>query len=74
MSPFPTELVSKYLSNSNRKVLVEGNYSGQLGAIIRQQTGIVTDYKVLKYNGRRFRRMKYTKELKKRLRMVQRRL
>jgi 2-oxoglutarate ferredoxin oxidoreductase subunit alpha len=33
---------------------VEGNYSGQLGAIIREQTGIVMDYKVLKYNGRSF--------------------
>jgi 2-oxoglutarate ferredoxin oxidoreductase subunit alpha len=54
MSPFPTELVTKYLSNSARKVLVEANYSGQLGAIIREQTGIVMDYKVLKYNGRSF--------------------
>ena len=54
MSPFPTELVTKYLSNSNRKVLVEGNYSGQLGALIREQTGVVMDYKVLKYNGRTF--------------------
>jgi len=54
MSPFPTELVTKYLSKSNRKVLVEGNYSGQLGALIREQTGIVMDYKVLKYNGRSF--------------------
>jgi 2-oxoglutarate ferredoxin oxidoreductase subunit alpha len=54
MSPFPTELVTKYLSNSNPKVLVEGNYSGQLGALIREQTGVVMDYKVLKYNGRPF--------------------
>ncbi len=52
MSPFPTELVTKYLSTSTRKVLVEGNYSGQLGAIIREQTGIAIDHKVLKFNGR----------------------
>jgi len=52
MSPFPTELVTKYLSTSNRKVLVEGNYSGQLGALIREQTGVAIDHKVLKYNGR----------------------
>jgi 2-oxoglutarate ferredoxin oxidoreductase subunit alpha len=52
MSPFPSELVTKYLSNTNRKVLVEGNYSGQLGALIREHTGINLDYKVLKYNGR----------------------
>jgi 2-oxoglutarate ferredoxin oxidoreductase subunit alpha len=54
LNPFPTDLVSKYLSNSNRKVLVEGNFSGQLGALIREHTGIGMDRKVLKYNGRPF--------------------
>ena len=54
LNPFPTDLVSKYLSNSNRKVLVEGNYSGQLDALIRERTGIAMDRKVLKYNGRPF--------------------
>jgi 2-oxoglutarate ferredoxin oxidoreductase subunit alpha len=54
MSPFPTELVSKYLSNARRKVLVENNYSGQLGRLVREHTGIVMDYRVLKYNGRQF--------------------
>jgi 2-oxoglutarate ferredoxin oxidoreductase subunit alpha len=54
MSPFPSDLVTRYLSNSPRKVLVEGNYSGQLGGLIREHTGIVMDYKVLKYNGRPF--------------------
>ena len=43
MSPFPTELVTKYLSNAKRRVLVEGNYSGQLGALIREHTGIAMD-------------------------------
>ena len=54
MSPFPTELVTKYLSSAKRKVLVENNYSGQLGALIREHTGIAMDYKILKYNGRAF--------------------
>jgi 2-oxoglutarate ferredoxin oxidoreductase subunit alpha len=54
MSPFPTELVTKYLSNAKKKVLVENNYTGQLGALIREHTGIAMDYKVLKYNGRPF--------------------
>ena len=54
MSPFPSELVAKYLSRAKRKVLVENNYSGQLGALIREHTGIAMDYKVLKYNGRPF--------------------
>jgi 2-oxoglutarate ferredoxin oxidoreductase subunit alpha len=54
MSPFPDKLVTKYLSNARRKVLVENNYSGQLGSLIREHTGIVLDHKVLKYNGRPF--------------------
>ena len=54
MSPFPTELVNQYLSNAKRKVLVENNYTGQLGGLIREHTGIAMDYRVLKYNGRPF--------------------
>jgi 2-oxoglutarate ferredoxin oxidoreductase subunit alpha len=54
MSPFPTQPVLKYLSNAKRKVLVENNYSGQLGALIREHTGIAIEQKVLKYNGRPF--------------------
>jgi len=54
MSPFPDKLVTRYLSNAKRRVLVENNYSGQLGALIREHTGIAMDYKVLKYNGRPF--------------------
>ena len=54
MSPFPTQLVLKYLSNAKKKVLIENNYSGQLGALIREHTGIAVDCKVLKYNGRPF--------------------
>lgn len=54
MSPFPTELVTNFLSKARKKILVENNYSGQLGAIIREHTGIAMDHKVLKYNGRPF--------------------
>jgi 2-oxoglutarate ferredoxin oxidoreductase subunit alpha len=54
MSPFPTQLVTRYLSKAKRSVLVENNYSGQLGALIREHTGIAVDCKVLKYNGRPF--------------------
>ena len=54
MSPFPTETVTKYLSNATRKILVENNYSGQLGALIREHTGITVAHRVLKYNGRPF--------------------
>lgn len=54
MSPFPTEAVTKYLADANKRVLVENNYSGQLGDLIREKTGIAMDYRILKYNGRPF--------------------
>jgi len=54
LSPFPTDLVTKYLVGAKRRVLVEGNYAGQLGALIREHTGIAMDFRVLKYNGRPF--------------------
>jgi 2-oxoglutarate ferredoxin oxidoreductase subunit alpha len=54
MNPFPTDLVTKHLSNAKRKLLIENNYTGQLGGLIREHTGIAMDYRVLKYNGRPF--------------------
>jgi 2-oxoglutarate ferredoxin oxidoreductase subunit alpha len=54
MNPFPSELVTKYLANTKKRILVENNYSGQLGALVREHTGITMDYKVLKFNGRPF--------------------
>ena len=54
MSPFPTDQVTKHLSIAKKRVLVEGNYSGQLGGLIREHTGITMDSRVLKYNGRPF--------------------
>ncbi len=54
MSPFPTQIVMKHLSSAKRKVLIENNYSGQLGALIREHTGIAMDNQVVKYNGRPF--------------------
>ncbi len=54
MSPFPIDAVTKYLSNATKTVLVENNYSGQLGDLIREKTGVAMNYRVLKYNGRPF--------------------
>jgi 2-oxoglutarate ferredoxin oxidoreductase subunit alpha len=54
MNPFPSEEVSKILKNSKKTLLVEANYSGQLGNLIRQKTGIEISDKLLKYDGRPF--------------------
>jgi len=56
MRPFPAQEVEAVLRDAKRAVLIEANYSGQLGALIREQTGIALDHRVLKYDGRPFSR------------------
>ena len=56
MRPFPAQEVAAILGRSSSIVLVEGNYSGQLGALVREQTGIELAHRVLKYDGRPFSR------------------
>lgn len=51
--PMPKGL-DKFLSQFNKLVLVENNYSGQLGKLIRQETGIEIKNKILKYDSRPF--------------------
>jgi len=56
MRPFPAQEIEALLRDAKRAVLIEANYSGQLGALIREQTGIALDHRVLKYDGRPFSR------------------
>ncbi|MCP4581064.1 MAG: 2-oxoacid:acceptor oxidoreductase subunit alpha [candidate division Zixibacteria bacterium] len=56
MEPFPATRIADVLENSNHAVLIENNSTGQLGDIIRQNTGLkITDI-ILKYDGRQFLR------------------
>jgi 2-oxoglutarate/2-oxoacid ferredoxin oxidoreductase subunit alpha len=50
--PFHTEMVKKLLSACKRPVLVEHNFTGQLGGLIAENTGILIDEKILRYDGR----------------------
>jgi 2-oxoglutarate ferredoxin oxidoreductase subunit alpha len=54
LSPFPSETVLKILNASKRVLLVENNMDGQLGQLIREQTGFEIKEKILKYDGRPF--------------------
>ena len=54
VNPFPTELVTRILSGSSRKVAIESNYTAQMAGLIRETTGIAVDGKVLKFDGRPF--------------------
>ena len=50
LSPFPAEEVAKILHGADRLLLVEGNATGQLGKLIRQETGVFIENKYLKYD------------------------
>ena len=65
MKPFPVADVSAYLAKAKRLVLVEENYSGQLGLLIREQTGVRIDQRILKYDGRPFSEDELVRELEK---------
>lgn len=52
MHPFPSELVKSMLKDAKTMVDIEMNYSGQLGSLVRQHTGLEAHYHIIKYNGR----------------------
>ncbi|HLD73256.1 MAG TPA: 2-oxoacid:acceptor oxidoreductase subunit alpha [Candidatus Nanoarchaeia archaeon] len=65
--PFPTKEVKKLLAASKGLILIENNYSGQLGQLITQKTGIEIKDKILRYDGLPFTVEEIYAELKKRL-------
>ena len=50
--PFPSELVRKALAGKKRVIDIEDNYLGQLGEVVKEKTGVVPNFHVLKYTGR----------------------
>ena len=65
MKPFPIDDITAALTHAKRLVLVEENYSGQLGAVISEQTGIRITDKILKSDGRPFSEDELVRELGK---------
>lgn len=61
--PLPKNL-DKLLKKFKKLVLVENNKTGQLGALIRQETGIEIKNKILKYDSRPFWTGEIVQELK----------
>ncbi|PIN76087.1 hypothetical protein COV17_03255 [Candidatus Woesearchaeota archaeon CG10_big_fil_rev_8_21_14_0_10_36_11] len=54
MCPFHTTTVHDILKKSKKTILIENNYSGQLGRLIKEQTGIAMHETITKYNGQPF--------------------
>ncbi|PIR43441.1 hypothetical protein COV24_02780 [candidate division WWE3 bacterium CG10_big_fil_rev_8_21_14_0_10_32_10] len=52
MNPFPTDQIVNVLGKSKYTLLMECNYTSQLGGLIREKTGIDILDKYLKYDGR----------------------
>ncbi len=50
--PLPENELRKYAQIAHKRINVEQNYTGQLGLLIREQTGIAMDASILKYDGR----------------------
>lgn len=50
--PLPTKLLEKYSSIAKKLVNIEQNFTGQLGKLIRMETGIGVAQSILKYDGR----------------------
>jgi 2-oxoglutarate ferredoxin oxidoreductase subunit alpha len=52
--PFPAETVISALNKTKKNIVVEGNATSQLAALIRRETGQTIDGAILKYDGRPF--------------------
>jgi len=52
--PFPIKELLGLLAEAAPLVVVESNHSGQLAALMREQTGYVCDHLIVKYSGRPF--------------------
>lgn len=49
--PLPTENLNKYSKKAEKIINVEQNFTGQLGKLITQETGILMTDSILKYDG-----------------------
>ncbi len=52
--PLKTDRFERLAKQARKIVLIEGNAQGQLGRLLRQETGIEITEKILKYDGRPF--------------------
>src|SRR3989338_2458562 len=52
--PFPRKEAVAFLKGAKEIITVENNYQGQFGNVLKAETGIGVDDKILKYDGRPF--------------------
>ena len=66
MRPFLDKQTAEFLHHAKNLLLIENNYSAQLGSLIREQTGVEIKDKLLRYDGKTFTVDEIYEELKKR--------
>jgi 2-oxoglutarate ferredoxin oxidoreductase subunit alpha len=49
--PFPRQAVTRALDGAQKVIMVEANAAGQLGRLLRRETGLVPDQLILRYDG-----------------------
>jgi 2-oxoglutarate ferredoxin oxidoreductase subunit alpha len=49
--PFPREAVGRALAGAQKTIMVEANAVGQLGRLLRRETGLTPDHLLLRYDG-----------------------
>jgi 2-oxoglutarate/2-oxoacid ferredoxin oxidoreductase subunit alpha len=54
MKPFPAQGVGDILRRAKHIVSIEENYSGQLAQLVQEQTGVMIDQRINKFDGRPF--------------------
>ncbi|MBE0416233.1 MAG: 2-oxoacid:acceptor oxidoreductase subunit alpha [Coriobacteriia bacterium] len=52
--PFPAEEVSEFLGKAKRTAIIEGNFTGQLQGLVRQECLMDVDHTLHRYDGRPF--------------------
>ena len=53
-SPFDSQRITEELNKAKKRVILEASYTGQMRKLIRQETGILIEHPILKYDGRPF--------------------
>jgi len=52
--PLDTQTIVDEMKSAKKTALVETTYNGQMGQLIRRETGLDMTHKILKYDGRPF--------------------
>ena len=54
LHPFPAETIADIIQNAEKTIVIEGNQSSQLSYLIKANTGLDVNHKILRYDGRPF--------------------